>query len=157
MNENSNISNSEQEIFDLIIIGGGTSATFLCLSILKIDPEFKILIIEKSETFPQKIGESVVDMTALFIESLGIQHLLEKHVQKTGVRFLFNETNSSDPSKIAEFASPTFPGLIKGYHLNRSVFDEQMLDEVKGKGVVVFRPATIVAANFIDFNNELEI
>ena len=157
MNEKSNRSNSEQEIYDLILIGGGASATFLCLSILKINPEFKILILEKSATFPQKIGESVIDMTALFIASLGIEHLLEKHVQKTGVRFLFNESNSADRSKIAEFASPTFPGLIKGYHLNRSVFDEQMLDEVKSKGVSVVRPATIVTASFSDFNNELEV
>ena len=108
--------------FDLIIIGGGISATLLCLSIYKRDPEFKILIIEKSIQFPQKIGESVVDLTAVFLKSLNIDHLLTDQTHKTGVRFLFNELNSSDLSDIAEFASPTLPGAVKGYHLNRSVY-----------------------------------
>jgi hypothetical protein len=59
--------------------------------------------------------------------------------------------------KFVPVCAPTFSGLIKGYHLNRSVFDEQMLDEVKSKGVAVLRPATIVIASFSAFNNELEV
>lgn len=149
--------NKDRDIYDLIIIGGGASSSFLCLSIFKIDPNFKILIIEKSVNFPQKIGESVVDLTALYVKSLGIQSLLDKHAQKTGVRFLFNESNSSDLSNVAEFASPTFPGLIKGYHLNRKIFDQDLLEEVIRKGAVVLRPAEIMQDFYSDFNNELDI
>lgn len=147
----------EQEVYDLIIVGGGISASFLCFSIYKINPLFKILIVEKSETFPQKIGESIVGMTALFINSLNIGHLLQKHAFKTGDRFLFNEANSSNSAHLAEFANPTLPGLIKGYHINRKLFDEQLLEEVIGKGATVFRPANINKASFNEFNNELEI
>lgn len=147
----------EVKIFDLIIIGGGVSSTFLCLSILKLDPAFNILIIEKSKKFPQKIGESIVDLTAIYVESLGIGHIIKKHAKKTGVRFLFNESNSPDLSGLSEFASPTLPGYIKGYHLDRSVFDEDLLDEVIPKGVTVFRPAEIVKTSFKNFNNELDV
>ena len=146
-----------KEIYDLVIIGGGISSTFLCLSIYKLNPDFKILIIEKNPVFPQKIGESLVDLTAIFVDSLGIQHIVKKHSKKTGVRFLFNESNASDLSGVSEFASPTLPGLINGYHLDRSQFDQQMLDEVVSKGTKVYRPAHIIDATFKDFDNELMV
>tara|TARA_B110000285_G_C15142219_1_gene631717 strand:- start:6884 stop:8362 length:1479 start_codon:yes stop_codon:yes gene_type:complete len=147
----------ERDIYDLIIIGGGVSASFLCLSIYKLNPSFKILIIEKNSDFPRKIGESLVDLASIYVKSLGIKHILDKHTTKTGVRFLFNETNSSDKESIAEFASPTLPGLIQGYHLDRGRFDQELLDEVEEKGTVVFRPADIINSSFSDFNNELDI
>ena len=145
----------DKEEYDLIIIGGGVSATFLCLSIYKLDPDFKILIIEKNKVFPQKIGESLVDLTAIFVDTLNIQHIVKQHKKKTGVRFLFNESNDADLSKISEFASPTLPGLINGYHLDRSLFDQQMLDEVILKGTTVYRPADITHTSFEDFENEV--
>lgn len=138
--------------FELVIIGGGISASFLCLDILRKDPSFKILIIENSIEFPQKIGESVVDMTALILEEKGIGHLLSSQTKKSGIRFLFNERLSKDRSDIAEFASPTFPGRIKAYHLDRKRLDQDLLEEVEKRGVTVFRPAEIV---FFERRNEL--
>ena len=117
--------------FELVIIGGGVSASFLCLDILKKDPSFKILIIENSIEFPQKIGESVVDMTALILEEKGIGHLLSSQTKKSGIRFLFNEQLSKDRTDIAEFASPTFPGRINAYHLDRKRLDQDLLEEVE--------------------------
>ena len=147
----------DRETYDLIILGGGIASTFLCLSIFKKDPDFKILILEKRETFPQKIGESLVDLTALYVKSLNIDHILAQHTYKTGVRFLFNESNSPDLSRIAEFASPTFPGLIRGYHLDRSRFDQQLLEEAEKKGATIYRPAEILQASLEEFHNELEL
>lgn len=147
----------ERENYDLIIVGGGLTASFLCLSIFKINPTFKILIIEKGDKFPNKTGESVVDLTAILIKSLNIGHLLKKHTVKTGVRFLFNESNSSNISDVSEFASPTFPGMITAYHLNRSLFDQQLLDEVISKGATVLRPAEISNASYLEFNNEIDV
>ncbi len=141
----------------MIIIGGGISATFLCLSIFKLNPEFKILIIEKSTQFPQKVGESIIDLTSLYIKTLGIDHILDKQKVKSGVRYLFNESNSEDLSLLSEFASPTRPGFIKGYHVNRSTFDQDLLDEVIQKGVTVYRPANIVKLDCSLFNTNIDI
>lgn len=143
--------------YDLILIGGGASASFLALQILKKDPAFRIAILEKETTFPPKLGESIVDQTALFLKSLGLDHLLEKHAIKTGVRFLFNESNSNDIQDVAEFASPTLPGYIKAYHLNRPVFDEDLLQTCIERGAIVYRPAKILHSQFDNFYNELEI
>ena len=149
--------NMQDEIYDLVVIGGGASASLLSLSIFKLDPNFKVLIIETNTQFPRKIGESIVDLTAVFIKTLDIEHILEKHSVKTGVRFLFNETNSTDLADIAEFASPTMPGLVRGYHLNRSLFDQQILDEVESKGAYLYRPAKIIDSKFEEFQNELTL
>lgn len=142
---------------DLTIIGGGIAASFLCLDILKKDPEFKILIIENSPEFPQKIGESLVDMTALILEQKGISHLLTSQTKKSGIRFLFNEKMSSDRADIAEFASPTLPGRINAYHLDRKRFDQDLLDEVERKGVHVLRPAQVVEYIKHDAFNEIHV
>ncbi|MDW3649846.1 MAG: tryptophan 7-halogenase [Bacteroidia bacterium] len=147
----------KREIYDMIIIGGGLAASFLSLSIFKRNPDFRILIIEKTEYFPQKIGESLLDIAALFVKSLDIDHILSRHTAKSGIRFLFNENKSSDLSQIAEFASPTFPGLIKGYHLDRKLFDQDILDEVDRKGAQIYRPAQILRFSHEDFKNELDL
>ncbi|MEM8892764.1 MAG: NAD(P)/FAD-dependent oxidoreductase, partial [Bacteroidota bacterium] len=147
----------KREIYDLIIVGGGLAASFLSLSIFKRNPNFRILIIEKTESFPQKIGESIVDMSALFVKSLNIDPILSSHAAKSGIRFLFNENNDADLSQVAEFASPTFPGLIKGYHLDRKVFDQDILDEVERKGAELLRPAQIVKFSHTEFRNELDV
>lgn len=148
---------STKEKYDLIIIGGGASASFVALQILKKNPTHKILILEKEAEFPSKIGESIVDQTALFLKSLGLEYLLSKHATKTGVRFLFNENNSADLNDIPEFASPTLPGHIRAYHLNRSIFDEDLLQECINRGGIVYRPVNILSSKFETFYNELEI
>ncbi|MEM6800623.1 MAG: NAD(P)/FAD-dependent oxidoreductase [Bacteroidota bacterium] len=149
--------NREEKIYDIIILGAGLAGSFLCLSLLKRNPDFKILMLEKSDSFPQKIGESIVDVSALFVKSLGLDNLLDKHTPKSGLRFLFNENNSSDPAQTAEFASPTPPGLIEAYHLDRKVFDEDLLEEVVKRGADVLRPANILQSSFEEFNSQLEL
>jgi flavin-dependent dehydrogenase len=149
--------NNQENTYDLIILGGGLAASFLSLSLLKKSPDFKILIIEKSTAFPQKVGESLVDLTALYVNRLGIDHILERQTVKSGLRYLFHESNSSDLNQVAEFASPTQNGYIRGYHINRKVFDQDLLDEVSNKGVDVLRPADILDVKHSDFNNQLTI
>lgn len=149
--------NEGQKTYDLILIGGGLAASFLCLTILKKSPNFRILILEKSESFPQKVGESLVDLTAIYVSRLGIDHIVEKQTVKSGLRYLFHESNSADLTQVAEFASPTQNGFIRGYHIDRKVFDQDLLDEVEGKGVTVIRPAEIGVVKCSEFNNELTV
>ena len=45
--------------------------------------------------------------------------------------------NASLLADIAEFASPTFPGRIKAYHLDRKRLYQDLLEEVEKRGVYV--------------------
>ncbi len=143
--------------YDLIIIGGGLSASLTGLSLLNVSKQFKIAIIERDSEFPQKIGESTSDITSIFLRSLNIDQILKKQAGKAGLRFLFNENLSKKESEISEFSSPTLKKSIPGFHLNRKQFDEDLLNEVEKRGAIVYRPATIIHAQLKPFSYDFEI
>lgn len=148
----------DKKEFDLIIIGGGISASLMSISLSNKNKNFRIAIIERSTEFPQKVGESTSDITALFLHNLQIDDLLKKYAGKAGLRFLFNENKSSDPEQVAEFSSPTLKTSIPGFHLNRKLFDEEILMEAERRGATVFRPSTILSSALkpFDYNFEIE-
>jgi len=143
--------------FDIIILGGGIGSTLLSISLLKKSPKFKILIIEKAAEFPNKLGESTSDITALFLRRLGIDHILKDHVKKTGLRFLYNESRGDDLADVAEFSSPTFPGPNNGFQFNRKILDEQLIKEAEKLGATIMRPAEIVSHDFKPFKAKLKV
>lgn len=147
-----------EEKFDLIILGGGISGSLLAISLLKKQPSFKILILEKSIEFPQKVGESTSDITALFFRRFGVDHLLKDVVEKTGLRFLFNEDLTEQKEAVAEYSSPTYKnGPNNGFQLNRKVFDEKLLKEADKLGATVFRPVELTDSKFENFHCELDL
>ena len=136
--------------YDIIIIGGGISGSLACLNLLKENRTFKIAVLEQKTEFPQKIGESSSDITTLLLQGLGIDDLLEQQTQKAGLRFIFSDHNNE-----AEFASPVIKGTHIGYHLNRKTFDEDLLQEVRRKGVDVYRPIELKALKCETFKNKV--
>ncbi len=140
------------KIFDVLIIGGGISGSLTALSLLRENKRLKIAIIEQSSDFPQKVGESTSDITVLIFQQLGIKHLLDKHLDKAGLRFLFNESNVR-----LEFASPALKGTHIGYHLDRKQLDTDLLEEASLQGAMVYRPAIILDFYGDNFKNNLRI
>lgn len=143
--------------FDVIIIGGGFSGSVLGLSLVKKNAKLKIAIIEKSTEFPQKVGESNSDVTALYLKSLRIDHILCNYPSKTGLRFLFNEKNSGKLEDIAEMTSPSLEGVNNGFHLDRKKFDQELLEEAEKSGIAVFRPANITELNIAEFDSSIKM
>ncbi|MDG2343188.1 MAG: tryptophan 7-halogenase [Flavobacteriales bacterium] len=134
--------------YDVVILGGGISGSLFALNLIKKKKSLSILILDKERQSKPKVGEATADLSSIFLNRLGINHLLSQQQQKTGLRFIFNEQNSSDKKDVLEFASPSFKTFANGYHLNRSVFDSKLLLECEKKGVTVFRPIELNSANF---------
>jgi flavin-dependent dehydrogenase len=128
--------------FDIAIIGGGLSASFLALSVHKENKEASIAIFERSSEYSQKVGESIIDLAGLYLNRLGLEHLLAKQTPKTGIRFLFNE-NSQGQYGQYEFSSPSLRSVTNGYHLDRKTFDSDLHKELESRGVEIFRPAEV--------------
>jgi flavin-dependent dehydrogenase len=147
----------ETNKFDLIILGGGISGSLMGISLMNKNSNLKVAIIEKNIEFPQKIGESTSDITTLFFRSLSIDDILKSNSRKAGLRFLFNETQSSNFKDVSEFSSPTLKSSISGYHLNRKEFDEALLKEAEKRGCTVFRPAEVVSSKINPFSYEFGI
>ena len=144
----------EQDVlkFDLIMLGGGISASLLAINLLKKNKNIQIAIVEKSIEFNQKIGESTSDITAICLRSMGIDHLLKDLIPKTGLRFLYNEKNSGNISDESEFSSPSFQSKYTGFQINRKKFDQRLLDEAEKLGAVIFRPAELKNYEFKPFH-----
>jgi len=57
------------------------------------------------------------DITAIFSRRFGIDHVLEKHINKTGFRFIFNTKDST----FSEYSSPSFTKLTS-LKLRKNIF-----------------------------------
>lgn len=136
--------------YDVVILGGGIAGSLLALQLLELKSNLKIAIIEKSIAFPQKIGESTSDITAMILKKLKLDVLLENHPEKTGLRFIFNEDNQPDFKDTCEFSSPALRSPINGFHINRKKFDQDLLDLVCSNGATIFRPAEIIDIKKVD-------
>jgi len=145
-----------EEMFDITLIGGGISGSFLALNILRKWRTARIAIIERSVEFQQKPGESLSDMSGLILGRMDLDHILKKHPEKTGLRFFFNETNTGAFAESAEFSSPSLRSVTNGFHINRKLFDQQMLDEVAALGAIIFRPAEILEVTAKEFENVIQ-
>ncbi len=143
--------------FDVVFMGGGMAASMLSLQLIRKKPSLRIAIVERSEVFPRKVGESTSDITGLFLNRFDIGHIMHDQIRKTGLRFLFNEKNTTSTADLRELSSPSFKGPTNGYHLNRSVLDDRMLKECESKGIVVHRPATVVGFTYRPYNSTLKV
>jgi flavin-dependent dehydrogenase len=145
------------EKYDIIILGGGVAGSVMAISLKRKNSALKILMIERSAVFPNKVGESSADLTGLFFNRFNLDHVVKKQLQKTGLRFLFNEHNSRDFSLMDEFSSPARRSIANGYQFNRQEFDEDLLLESKKLGVEILRPAEIMDFNFKQFDSEVTV
>lgn len=131
---------------DISIVGGGLSSSLLAIECKRKNPNLNITILELSKTgeMPSKVGESTSDISAIFFRRFQIEHLLHKHIQKSGLRFFFEDKIDL----ISEFSSPSYKSIANGFQLDRKVFDEDLLNYAKTLGVNVLRGAKYL--NYIE-------
>ncbi|PIP92489.1 MAG: hypothetical protein COW00_04240 [Bdellovibrio sp. CG12_big_fil_rev_8_21_14_0_65_39_13] len=126
--------------FDVSIIGGGAAGSSLAIALLQKNPQMKIAIVEKRNQFPQKVGESVNDIAALFFKyAINVDDIFQKHVQKGGLRFYFDQVDNQTIEELPDLASPSYPSRSNGRQLNRSRFDEELLQRCIELGIDVYR------------------
>src|SRR3954464_7386348 len=77
--------------YDVVIVGGALAGAATAILLLREQPKLRVLIVEKTTTFPRKVGEATVEVSAYFLgRILGLtQYLNEAHLMKQGMRFWF--------------------------------------------------------------------
>lgn len=130
--------------YDVVVFGGAFSGSALGLLLKRARPETRILILEKSEKFDRKIGESTSEVAGCFLTRvLGFSHYLAReHFQKHGLRMWFNKGDNDCPAcctEIGPFSQARFPT----YQLDRSKLDQHMLETAVAEGCELVRPASV--------------
>ena len=128
-----NMTMSNQEMFDAIIIGGGPAGSIASMGMAKRGR--KVVVIEKA-TFPRfHIGESFLPATFDRLKELGLEDALRKcpHVPKFGADFAMGYGG-----KVLEIDfNQGFVACDEAFNIERAVFDAMLLDEARKMGVKV--------------------
>src|SRR6185312_14250438 len=125
---------------DVLILGGGLAGLTLALQLRARFPALSIRVLERRVERPRaaahKVGESTVEIGAdYFSDVLGLRdHLDKQQIRKFGFRFFFSE-GREDLDGATELGvsrvldTPT-------WQLDRGVFENFLIDEVRARGIV---------------------
>ena len=137
--------------WDVIVMGGALAGAATACLLRRKNPALRVLILERSERFKRRVGESTVEISAFFLgRVLGLtDHLLEKHLPKQGMRFWFANEQARALDQCSE-TGPRYNVRLPGYQVDRAVLDEHVLATAVGEGAVVQRPVRIRGVRLTD-------
>ncbi len=131
--------------FDVVIIGGAFSGAATGLLLKRRNPALRVLIIEKTEAFDRKVGESTTEVSScLMTRVLGITNYLGHHqLAKQGLRMWFARTQEEPFEDCVELGA-RFNSRMPGFQVDRSTLDEHVLSLAVAAGCELIRPAKVV-------------
>jgi len=130
--------------WDVIVIGGALAGAATARLILRRNPQRRVLILERSEQFKRRVGESTVEISAYFLgRVMGLtEHLLEHHLPKQGMRFWSTNAACSSLGDCSEIG-PGYNVRLPGYQVDRAVLDQRLLALATQEGAALFRPVRV--------------
>ena len=128
----------------MVVVGGALAGGATALALLKQQPDLRVLVVEREETFGRRVGESTVELSTYFLSrTLGLtRHLVERHIVKQGFRYWFANDRAADMGRSTEMGG-RYLTRVASYQVDRPVLDEEVLARVRERGGAVWRPATV--------------
>ena len=129
---------------DVAIIGGALAGAATAIQLLRQQPGLRVVIVEKSASFPRKVGEATVEVSAYFLgRVLGLsQYLNEAHLVKQGMRFWFANERTKTLEECSEIGG-RYLARVAAYQVDRSTLDAEVLRRACALGAEVIRPASV--------------
>ena len=126
--------------YDVIVVGAGPGGS-TCASLLA-KSGLKTILVEKEKSPRFHIGESLLPNGNRLLKRIGVWEQIESSglIKKLGGEFTYG-----DGSNVVynEFAKGIIPGLDYAYQVERSKFDEILLNNARSCGCEVMQPAKI--------------
>jgi flavin-dependent dehydrogenase len=129
--------------YDAIVIGGGPGGSTAAAYLARLG--HRVLLLERN-VFPRhRIGESLLPSMMPVLEDFGLIDACRDagFVEKTGATFIWGKTR--EPWSI-RFQDTEFLPSSFAFHVERSVFDQILLDHARSTGVEVHTNTTVLRA-----------
>jgi flavin-dependent dehydrogenase len=130
--------------YDVVVVGGAVAGASTAILLKRGKPDLRILIVDKTEKFDWKVGESTVEVSAYFLTRVLKQyrHLSQDQLPKQAFRFWFHNDEVTCLQEASE-TGPTQLARTPSFQLDRSKLDEHLLKVAREEGSEVWRPAKV--------------
>lgn len=131
---------------DVVIMGGAFSGAATALLLKRKHPSARVLIIEKSEEFDRKVGESTTELSSCFMTRLlGLTHYLgHHHIAKQGLRMWFGNRPDQPFDDCVELGAK-YQARLPTFQVDRSTLDQHLLEMAVDAGCKLVRPAKVTS------------
>jgi len=130
--------------YDVVITGGALAGSSTATLLRRRIPGVRVLVVEKSEEFDWKVGESTVEVSAYFLTRVLKQYdyLSREQLPKQAFRFWFHNDSVGSVREASE-TGPTQLARVPSFQLDRAKLDEHLLAVAAQEGAEVWRPARV--------------
>ena len=135
-----------QSDFDVVVIGGAVAGASTAILLRRRVPLARVLVVEKSDRFDWKVGESTVEVSAYFLTRVLKQydHLSREQLPKQAFRYWFYNPDVTRLREASE-VGPTQLARTPSFQLDRAKLDEHLLSVARDEGAEVWRPARVAS------------
>ena len=139
-------SRTEPLAYDVVIVGGAVAGASTAIVLKRGNPKLSILVVEKTDRFDWKVGESTVEVSAYFLTRVLKQwsHLVRDQLPKQAFRYWFFNEDVTCLREASE-TGPTQLARTPSFQLDRSKLDEHLLKTAHEEGTELWRPAKVTA------------
>ncbi len=136
---------------DVLVLGGSLSGASLALLLRRTCPESSVTVVEKSEAFSRRVGESTSEVGGCFLTRVLrlSTYLSQEHIVKHGLRLWFQSEGNDRLQRCTEIG-PFFQACLPTYQLDRARLDQHLLDTAEAAGCQVERPARATEIRLTD-------
>jgi flavin-dependent dehydrogenase len=136
----------ERVDYDVVVIGGAVAGASTAILLKRRMPGLRVLVVEKTDHFDWKVGESTVETAAYFLTRVLKQydHLSREQLPKQAFRYWFFNDRVTSLREASE-VGPTQLARTPSFQLDRAKLDEHLLKVAAEEGSTVWRPARVTA------------
>ena len=130
--------------YDVVIVGGAVAGASTAIVLKRGNPKLRILVVEKTERFDWKVGESTVEVSAYFLTRVLKQwtYLTREQLPKQAFRYWFHNDDVTCLREASE-TGPTQLARTPSFQLDRAKLDTHLLEVACEEGSEVWRPAKV--------------